>query len=64
MVKILPVEFYPLQRYYPFSQDLLSPYLHFFVASRFTESQMTSDTKLPRRRLLVQFTCNECGERT
>ncbi|XP_031400082.1 uncharacterized protein LOC116210355 isoform X2 [Punica granatum] len=29
-----------------------------------TESGATIDLKLPRRRLLVQFTCNECGERT
>ncbi|KAK4763872.1 hypothetical protein SAY87_013310 [Trapa incisa] len=29
-----------------------------------TDSGVTVDLKLPRRRLLVQFTCNECGERT
>ncbi|KAK4786414.1 hypothetical protein SAY86_003103 [Trapa natans] len=28
------------------------------------DSGATVDLKLPRRRLLVQFTCNECGERT
>jgi hypothetical protein len=33
-----------------------------FVCVMFQEA--TIDIKLPRRSLLVQFTCNACGERT
>jgi mitochondrial protein import protein ZIM17 len=36
--------------------------MYFFVCVMFQEA--TIDIKLPRRSLLVQFTCNACGERT
>ncbi|KAI5579603.1 hypothetical protein BDE02_08G099400 [Populus trichocarpa] len=33
-------------------------------SSDLNEEGAATDIKLPRRSLLVQFTCNECGERS